>query len=82
MSFLDHENKGKGVIINHVFGDHLWQMGKKTSPPKGALVVEDDITNLENKIEDTSIVEQKTEESTLPTMRKEGFFIANIKHIV
>jgi len=68
---IGHENKGKGVIISHVFGDHLWQMGKKTSPPKGALVAEDAMTNLENKIEDTSIAEQKTEESTLPTMREE-----------
>ena len=57
-------------------------MGKKTSPPKGALVAEDAMTNLENKIEDTSIAEQKTEESTLPTMREEGFFIANVKYII
>jgi len=66
---VGHENKGKGVIVNHVFGDHLWQMGKKTSPPKGALVEEGDITNLGNKFDETIIVEQIDEESQ-PTIEE------------
>jgi len=34
-TLLGAEDKsGKGVTITHTFGDHLWQMGQKTSPPK------------------------------------------------
>jgi len=27
------DRKGKAVVIRHIFGDHLWSMGKKTQPP-------------------------------------------------
>jgi len=27
------DRKGKAIVIRHIFGDHLWSMGRKTQPP-------------------------------------------------
>ena len=50
-------------------------MGKKTSPPKGALVEEGDITNLGNKFDETIIVEQIDEESQPTIEENKSLFI-------